>query len=133
MRLLRSVGVAGSGWPAGSHLCGAERQQGTKDPLDEKWLVKCGRKETVIPDVSISWLKNRYEVPQVSRKQTKSGILFSTNTIQPDDLAYEVQKFGLIDDIVQLFDGTDVEVTQAELDEMVKESKGPVIAQLSLF
>ena len=28
---------------------------------------------------------------------------------------------------------THVEVTQAELDEMVKESKGPVIAQLSLF
>ena len=79
-----------------------------KDPLDEKWLVKCGRRETIVPDVSISWLKNRYQVPQMSRKQKKHQILFSTNTIDPDDLAYEVKKFGLVDEIIQIFDATHV-------------------------
>ena len=38
----------------------------------------------------------------------KHQILFSTNTIDPDDLAYEVKKFGLVDEIIQIFDATHV-------------------------
>ena len=79
-----------------------------KDPLDEKWLAKCGRKEALVPDVSTSWLKNRYEVPQVSPKQKNHRVLFSTNAIKPDDLAFEVKKFGLVDEIIQIFDATHV-------------------------
>lgn len=72
------------------------------DKTIEKMLVKHGRMEAYASNISIAWLKHNYEIPQLPTKQRKN-ILFSTNVIEPNDLVIETQKFGLIDDIPQLF------------------------------